>query len=374
MPLRETFAALLPDLARQVPGLLDGLDADDVMMLRTRAEAAAPAHVKSLVGFQKHALAAGEKAFSGQGDLNFPATMAPEARRVHAICRCLRFYDFLTGSLERILSSEDPTMTTVVASKVEADCYLQREDQETPTEFVTTPTHMHRILAAKRGAMALCNCYGPVIFLQQQMMHNSVSLCHPSVELCAKSVLDANYQDGLCVMAAAGLSLQHSLRAAGFLHWASLTHASSCFRWRPFNLRGATAIEMQRVMRSALYLSHRISVGGSLATNAGDSRHVNEDARSSDAMEREFRKVSDPNGRGDIEPAPLGAQGFCGRMRRDDDWFQVHSSKAPAAAAEGEAEEALPLTPEPVAVVTRSKVARLRRSRSRIWTSWPAST
>ena len=154
-------------------------------------------------------------------------------------------------------------------------------------------------------------------------------------------------------MAAAGLSLQHSLRAAGFLHWASLTHASSCFRWRPFNLRGATAIEMQRVMRSALYLSHRISVGGSLATNAGDSRHVNEDARSSDAMEREFRKVSDPNGRGDIEPAPLGAQGFCGRMRRDDDWFQVHSSKAPAAAAEGEAEEALPLTPEPVAVVTK---------------------
>ena len=71
MPMRETFAALLPDLARQVPGLLDGLDADDVMMLRTQAEMAAPAHVKSLEGFQKHALAAGEKAFSGQSVVQF---------------------------------------------------------------------------------------------------------------------------------------------------------------------------------------------------------------------------------------------------------------------------------------------------------------
>ena len=211
MPLRVLFAALMPRLAAAVRGLLDGLDPTVVERARKKAAAAAPEHFKSLPFYETNALEAGERAFRGEAQLNFPCGMDPEARRLHAICRYLRAYDFLTGSLVRIHSVEVPSLVTVVASKVEIDLYLQDAEKVKPTEYVTTFRHAHRLVKAKEYAYALHNSFGPVVFCQQQLMHDSFSLSHPSLELCAKSTVAPNNEDGLLIMAAAGRTLRLSL-------------------------------------------------------------------------------------------------------------------------------------------------------------------
>jgi hypothetical protein len=256
--------------------LRDGLDPAVVESLRKKVAAAAPEHCKSLTSYEDNALEAGERAFKGEATLNFPRGMDLEARRLHAICRYLRTYDFLTGSLVRIHSLEKPSLVTVVSSKVEVDCYLQDADEATPTEHVTTYRHAHRLVKAKNYAYALHNSYGPVVFCQQQIVHDSFSLCHPSLELCAKSTVAPNDDPELLIMACAGRALRCSLAAAGFVDGhASLVHADSCFRWQPFDLRSASSEEIQRVLRSAMFLSYRISTSGSRATNVEQPNQSN---------------------------------------------------------------------------------------------------
>ena len=274
MPLRVLFAALLPRLAEVVPGCCDGLDPAVVESARKKVAAAAPEHFESLPSYEANALAAGERAFKGEARLNFPLNMDAEARRRHAVCRYLRTYDFVTGSLVRIHSPEQPSLVTVVVSKVEVDCYLQDEEKVMPTEWVTTFRHAHRLVKAKEYAYALHNSFGPVVFCQQQIVHDSFSLCHPSLELCAKSTVAPNNEDGLLIMAAAGRTLRLSLEATGFVDGhASVVHADSCFRWRPFDLRCASSEEIQSVLRSAMFLGYRISTSGSRATSAEQPDH-----------------------------------------------------------------------------------------------------
>ena len=118
MQLRLQFAALLPRLAEHVPGLLADLGEAEVESLRVKTQVAAPEHFKTLAAYEENALAAGKAAFNGKGRANFPHGMPAEERRLHAICRYLRVYDFLTGRLVRIRSVDDPSMMTVVGSKV----------------------------------------------------------------------------------------------------------------------------------------------------------------------------------------------------------------------------------------------------------------
>ena len=78
MHLRLLFAALLPRLAKRVPGLLEGLDSAEVERLRGKAQAAAAEHVESLADYQVNGLAAGDRAYRGEGRANFPHDMEPE--------------------------------------------------------------------------------------------------------------------------------------------------------------------------------------------------------------------------------------------------------------------------------------------------------
>ena len=155
---------------------------------------------------------------------------------------------------------------------MEVDIYLQNKEEECPTEFVTTRTHFPRVLTAKRASQALTKTYGPTIFLQQQMMHNSLSMCHPCSELCAKSAVDPDGSPGLLTMAAAGSSTWSALASAGYDDGhASVVHVASCFRWQPLDLSAASEGEIQWALRGALFQSHRISVAGSAATSVQPS-------------------------------------------------------------------------------------------------------
>jgi len=162
---------------------------------------------------------------------------------------------------------------------VEGDIYLQNKEEECPTEFVTTRRHSPRVLTAKRACHALTETYGPTIFLQQQMMHNSFSMCHPCSELCAKSAVDPDGSPGLLTMAAAGSSVWSALASAGYDGGhASVVHVASCFRWQPLDLSTASEGEIQWALRGPLFQSHRISVTGSAATSVQPrSQHQNPD-------------------------------------------------------------------------------------------------
>ena len=141
MTIRETIAALLPDLAwlaKQVLGLLDGLDATEVVRLRAQAEALRHQCTSSHCGGLPKARARRwREGFQRPGGSQLPhRTITRKARRVHAI---LRFYDFLVS--DRLagahpIQREDLSlvMTRPSSPNVEADGYLQGEDQEMPKE------------------------------------------------------------------------------------------------------------------------------------------------------------------------------------------------------------------------------------------------
>ena len=299
--IRLLVAALLPLLAARVPGLLNGLDQNLIEQVRAFAAKAVPKHVASLPGFQQHALAAAVKARAGEGTANFPEGMSAAARGLHAICRCIRQYEFVMGKLMRIHSVHQPSMAVIIDTKAEADFYLQRTEADgssTGSEHVTDATHAWMPRRAGMCHKAAFGYHGPCVLLQPQMFHQSVCLLHAGSEHCAKTVLNAPGSDfPLLLMAAAGRKLRHALEAVGYEQgWASLTHESSPFRWESLDLRSATLVALQHAMRAPLFLSYRISTIGSrscsIETIEADQRcrpEAREDASAADAHERELR-------------------------------------------------------------------------------------
>ena len=299
--IRYLVAALLPRLATCVPGLLDGLDKNLSEAMRALAAEAVPEHVASLPPFEEHALAAGRKAFAGEGITNFPSGMSPSARELHAICRCIRQYDFTMGQLVRIHSVVDPSMAVIIDTKAEGDLYLQRieaDGSSTGSEHVTDATHAYMPKRAGNCHYAAFQYYGPIALLQPQMFHQSFSVLYAGSEHCAKTVLNSPGSHApLLLMAAAGRRFRQSMEAVGHTRgWVSLTHESSPFRWQSLDLRSATLQVLRRVQRAPFYLSHRISTFGSRSCSSetieADQRcrsEAQEDATAADAHERELR-------------------------------------------------------------------------------------
>ena len=164
MAIRWLVATLLPRLAACVPGLLDGLDKNQIETMRSFVAQAVPNHVASLPSFKEHALAASEKAHAGAGISNYPEGMTPEERALHAICRCIRHYDFVMGKLTRIRSVDESVMAIIIDTKAEADVYLQRTEADgssTGSELVTDDTHAWMPKRACTGHNAAFGYYGP---------------------------------------------------------------------------------------------------------------------------------------------------------------------------------------------------------------------